>query len=75
LDLVGHFILAQVGSRSFTPVICDRAVIGLALLFNIQYDLCGGKQGGPASSTGLLFDALGFIQIQRPHLTHGHALR
>ena len=36
-----------------------------------------GNGGGSASSTALLLTALllGFVQIQRPHLPDGHALR
>ena len=47
----------------------------LALIF--LYFLWQRDKGGSASSTALLLTALllGFVQIQRPHLPDGHALR
>jgi hypothetical protein len=59
--------------------IYEHTVIGMRCLFTF---FLSHNRGGSASSAALLTAALllteiyvGFIQVQRPHLPHGHALR
>jgi hypothetical protein len=74
-----------VGLRSFAEAIYEHTVIGRESSgrgFAFRLTAVGLVQlmnnGDSASAAALLFAALfglGFIQIQRPHLPHGHALR
>ena len=65
--------------------IYEHAVIGMRAVYLLFTFFLSHNRGGSASSAALLTAALltaalteiyfGFIQIQRPHLPHGHALR